>query len=127
MNLNLNIIDRFILVGDRILLKPKTMSERTRAGLYLPPGFQEKEKLQSGYVVKLGPGYPVGPSPDVDEPWKEPKQATRYIPLQAQEGDLAIYLQNQSYEFEYEQQKYVIVPQSAVLLLIREGFFEDGG
>lgn len=114
-----NTVDRFIVVGDRLLLKPRSVSEKTHAGLYLPPGVHEKEKIQSGYVVKVGPGYAVAPSPDADEPWKE-SQKVQYIPLQAQDGDLAIYLQNQAHEIEFEQEKYVIVPQSAVLLLIRD-------
>ncbi len=113
-------VDKFIIVGDRLLLKPKSLSDKTHAGLYLPPGVHEKEKVQSGYVVKAGPGYAVAPSPDADEPWKETSHKVQYIPLQAREGDLAIFLQNQSYELEFEQEKYVIVPQSAVLLLIRD-------
>jgi len=36
-------IDKFIVVGDRVLIKPKNLQERTKAGLYLPPGVQEKE------------------------------------------------------------------------------------
>lgn len=60
--------------------------------------------------------------PETDEPWKEPSERVRYIPLQAQVGDLAIYLQRDAIEIEYEGERYVIVPQSAVLLLIREEF-----
>ena len=50
---------KIIVVGDRVLIKPKKMSDRTDSGLYLPPGVQEKEKVQSGYVMKAGPGYPI--------------------------------------------------------------------
>jgi chaperonin GroES len=118
-------VERFVVVGDRLLLKPKSFSEKTTTGLYLPPGVHEKEKVQSGYVVKTGPGYAVAPSPDADEPWKGTSRGVQYIPLQAREGDLAIYLQSQAYEIEFEQEKYVIVPQSAVLLLIRDDLIDE--
>jgi Chaperonin 10 Kd subunit. len=62
--------DKFIVIGDRVLIKPKT-DERTRGGLYLPPSVHEKEKVQSGYVLKTGPGYAVAPAQDPDEPWNE--------------------------------------------------------
>lgn len=117
---NVNITDKFIVVGDRVLIKPKSLDERTKSGIYLPPGIQEKAKIQSGYIIKTGPGYPVGPPPESDEPWKERITGAQYIPLQAKVGDLAIFIQNSSYEIEYEDERYIIVPNSAILLLIRE-------
>jgi len=113
-------VDSFIIVGDRILLKPREQENVTKGGLYLPPGVKEKEKIQSGYVLKTGPGYAVAPPLNEDEPWKESSRHPQYIPLQAKYGDLAIYLQNQAFELEYKDEKYIIVPQSAVLMLIRE-------
>ncbi|MCE1273132.1 MAG: co-chaperone GroES [Chlorobiaceae bacterium] len=115
-----NITDKFIVVGDRVLIKPKSVDDRTKSGIYLPPGLQEKAKIQSGYVIKTGPGYPVGPPSDSDEPWKEQTTGPQYIPLQARMGDLAIFIQNSAYEIEYEETRYLIVPNSAILLLIRE-------
>ena len=49
-------LSKFILVGDRVLIKPKNQMDRTKSGLYLPPGVQEKEKIHSGYVLRVGPG-----------------------------------------------------------------------
>ena len=60
-------IRKFIMVGDRVLVKPKVHQDRTKSGLYLPPGVQEKEKINSGYVLKVGPGYPI-PAISEDEP-----------------------------------------------------------
>ena len=54
-----NSLDKINVVGDRVLVKPRKESERTDSGLYLPPGVREKEKIQYGYVVKIGPGYPI--------------------------------------------------------------------
>lgn len=118
-------LDKLIAVGDRVLIKPKSAESKTQTGLYLPPGVQEKEKIHSGYVVKVGPGYPIPAIKDVDEPWKEKTEEVQYVPLQPQQGDLAIYLQNSGYEIFFNHEKYVIVPHSAILLLIRDtGLFE---
>ncbi|MEN8249274.1 MAG: co-chaperone GroES family protein [Bacteroidota bacterium] len=113
-------IKNLIVVGDRVLVKPKKHDERTQSGLYLPPGVREKEKLQSGYVVKVGPGYPLPLPADEDEAWKGREETVKYIPLQAEPGDLAIFLQKGAVEVMYEEEKYFIVPQSSILMLERE-------
>ena len=118
-------LDRFIMVGDRVLIKPKTPQGKTKSGLYLPPGVQEKEKIHSGYVLKVGPGYPIPAIQDVEEPWKDKSNEVKYVPLQPTEGDLAVYLQNNAWEIEFKNEKYVIVPHNAILMLIRDdGLFE---
>jgi len=80
---------------------------------------QEKEKVQQGYVIKHGPGYAV-PLPVESESWKPDEEQVKYIPLQAKEGDLAIFLVSGATEVMYESEKYFIVPQSAILMLERE-------
>ena len=113
-----NKLKRLIVVGDRVLIKPKDPSDRTFSGLYLPPTVQEKEEIRSGYVMKVGPGYPI-PNPTEDEPWKEAEERVKYMPLQAQEGDMALYLQRNAIELQYEGEQYVIVPQGSILMLER--------
>lgn len=115
----LNSVDKFIVVGDRVLIRRRDMEARTKSGLVLPATVQEKEEIQSGYVIKTGPGYPI-PSQDLDELWKEDAGETRYIGMQAKEGDLAIFLKDRAHEIEFENEKYLIVPHSAILLLIRD-------
>ncbi len=110
--------EKIIIVGDRILIKPEENINKTNSGLYLPPGVQEKEKVQGGYVIKSGPGYPIG-TPTDDEPWRENK-STKYIPLQAREGDFALFLRKDAIEVEIETEKFVIVSQAAILLLYRD-------
>jgi co-chaperonin GroES (HSP10) len=105
-------------VGDRVLIKPESDMQKTNSGLYLPPNVREKEKVHAGYVIKVGPGYPLA-APTDDEPWK-PQKETKYIPLQAQEGDYALYLKRDAVEIEIDGEKMVIVPQSAILLLLRD-------
>jgi len=53
---------KVILVGDKVLMAPDADSEKSAHGLYLPAGVREKEKIQSGMVVTVGPGYAV-PNP----------------------------------------------------------------
>jgi co-chaperonin GroES (HSP10) len=114
-------VDNCVVLGDRLLVKAKRSDERTSSGLFLPAGMKEKEQIQSGYVLKTGPGYAVAPGSDSENPWDSSKlQNVHYIPLEAQIGDLAIYLKNHAYEIEFGAEKYLIVPQSAVLLVIRE-------
>jgi chaperonin GroES len=110
---------KIIIVGDRVLIKPEDDLEKTNSGLYLPPGVKEKEKVQGGYIIKVGPGYPIAAVLDEDEPWKEKKQ-TKYIPLQAKEGDFAIFVRKDAIEIELDKQKLIIVPQAAILLLMRD-------
>jgi co-chaperonin GroES (HSP10) len=115
-----NKLKKLIVVGDRVLIKPTLQTDKTESGLYLPPGVQEKEKIQSGYVIKVGPGYPLPLPADEDEMWKGKDEQIKYLPLQAQEGDLAIFLQKGAIEVLYENEKYFIVPQSSILMLERE-------
>jgi len=117
---------QMVVVGDKVLIVPDSDKERTEHGLYLPPTVKEKEKVQSGYITKVGPGYPI-PNPGYldQESWSPtPKDPVKYIPLQAEEGDYAIFLRDQAIEIEYESKKYLIVPQSAILLLIRRNPME---
>ena len=115
-----NKLKKLIVVGDRVLIRPAKESEKTESGLYLPPGVQEKEKSQKGYVIRTGPGYPLPMPADEDDMWKGKEDQVKYLPLQAREGDLAIFLQKGAIEVLYEQEKYYIVPQSSILMLERE-------
>lgn len=114
-----NKLQKLIIIGDRMLIRPSKPNERTDSGLYLPPGVGEREKIQTGYVIKTGPGYVI-PMPPEDEHWKSSEEQIKYIPLQAREGDLAIFLVSGATEVMYQGEKYFIVPQSAILMLERE-------
>ena len=118
-------INRFLMVGDKVLIKPKNPQTRTKSGLYLPPTVQQ-DKIQSGYIIKTGPGYPLPAQPEEHEVWEKSEEKTvRYMPLQAHAGDLAIFLQNAAYEILFNEETYLIVPHTAILMVIRdEGLFE---
>lgn len=117
-----NKLKKLIVIGDRVLIRLSKPNEQTPSGLYLPPGVQEREKVQQGYVIKTGPGYVI-PLPVENESWKTDEEQVKYIPLQAREGDLAIFLLSGATEVMYENEKYFIVPQSAILMLEREEEF----
>lgn len=115
-------MEKLIVVGDRVLIQPRTVSNKTKTGLLLPPGYNEKEDIQSGFVIKVGPGYPIPHPPDDDEPWKTSDGSVnqRYIPLQPKVGDIAIYLAKGAIEIMYDNEKYYVVPQYSILLLERD-------
>jgi chaperonin GroES len=115
-------LDNLIVVGDKVLIKPCSSKTKTKSGLFLLPGYSEKEEIQNGFVVKVGPGIPIPYLPDEEiEPWKPKKdEKIRYIPLQPIVGDMAIFLLKGSIEIIYNDQKYYIVPQYSILLLERD-------
>ena len=114
-------LEKIIVVGDRVLIKPNDAAERTKSGLYLPAGYQDKERVQAGYILKCGPGYPL-PNMDDEESWNQHGADARYLPLQVQPGDLALFLQKNAIEIKYDGEKYYVVPQSAILLVERDEF-----
>ena len=110
-----------LVVGDRVLIRPDTGESKSPAGLYLPPSVIEKQEVRGGMVVEVGPGIPLG-SPDTsfDEPWKDKRSDVKYIPTQAESGDYALFLGKASIEIKIEDKDYLIVSQSAILILIRD-------
>jgi len=115
-----NKLRKLIIVGDRVLIRLKKPNDKIGSGLYLPPGVQEKEKVQQGYIIKAGPGYPIPMATEDQEPWMETEEKVKYVPLQAKEGDLAIFLLSGAHEVMYEGEKYYIVSQQSILMLERE-------
>ena len=110
-----------LVVGDRVLIRPDTGETKSPAGLYLPPSVIEKQEVRGGVVVEVGPGIPLGsPETSFDEPWKENTTDVKYIPTQAEIGDYALYLGKASIEIKIENKDYLIVSQSAILILIRD-------
>jgi co-chaperonin GroES (HSP10) len=125
LNLEEKDIAKIEMVGDRVLIKPKNPNFQTSSGLYLPQSAVEKENVQIGYVIKTGPGFPIPSMNEEDETWKGRREDVKYIPLQAKMGDLAVYLSKSGYEIEFMNEKYIILPHSAILMVVRdEGLLE---
>ncbi len=111
-----------LVVGDRVLIRPDKGEKKSKAGLYLPPSVIEKQEILSGIIVEVGPGIPLGnPEENIDEPWSSNDNSSiKYIPTQADIGDMALFLNKASIEIKIENDDYLIVPQSAILILIRD-------
>lgn len=111
---------RLIVVGDRVLITPEEGEERSRVGLYLPATAVDNQAVQAGTVVACGPGTPVSAPTELDqEPWKISAGEPRYLPVQAQIGDYAIFFRRAAVEITFEGRKYLVVPQAAILVLVR--------
>ncbi|MDQ3556366.1 MAG: co-chaperone GroES family protein [Gemmatimonadota bacterium] len=110
-----------IVVGDKVLIKPEEESSKTPSGLYLPQGVAEKEAVAGGYVVNVGPGYPLGEAGGDGEAWTRPARSEgRYVPLQARKGDYAVFLRRDGVEVKIDDNPYLIVAHGAIVLLIRD-------
>lgn len=110
-----------IVVGDKVLIRPDEVNLMTDGGLHLPPTVREKEKVLSGTVVKTGPGYAVyDPGSVYELPSGAKLKDIKYIPLQAQEGDYAIFLKDSSVEIDFQGNRYLIVPHHSILALVRD-------
>ena len=114
-----------IVVGDRVLVKIEDGEERTNVGLYLPPTAVDNQAVQSGIIVATGPGLPL-PAPDAnaDEPWRTGARETRFVPMQAKIGDYALFFRKAAVEITFEGDRFLVVPQAAILALVRDEDFD---
>lgn len=121
-------LKNLIVVGDRVLIRPDE-DVRSHSGLYLPQGAHESDGVRAGRVVATGPGValPAPHEPDEDEPWKEARRGDRYLPMQVKLGDYALFFKKAAIEVRYEGQGYLVVPQSAVLIVIRAPAIPESG
>ena len=110
-----------IVVGDRVLVRVEEGEERTNVGLYLPPTAVDNQAVQGGTIVATGPGLPM-PAPDAnaDEPWRNLTRETRFVPMQARTGDYALFFRKAAVEITFEGERYLVVPQAAILALVRD-------
>jgi len=119
------VMKRLVVVGDRVLVRPGEGEDRTKVGLYLPSTAVDKQAVQTGEVVAVGPGTPIGAPTELDdEPWKISSGEPRYLPVQAEVGDVAIFFRKAAVEITFEGERYLVVPQAAILALVRR---EGGG
>jgi co-chaperonin GroES (HSP10) len=111
---------QLIVVGDRVLIKPEEGEERSRVGLYLPASAVDNQAVQSGKVLATGPGTPISAPTELnEEPWKIASGEAKYLPVQAKVGDWAIFFRRAAVEITFEGERYLVVPQAAILALVR--------
>lgn len=119
---------RLIVVGDRVLIAPAEGEDRTKVGLYLPPTAVDQQQVQGGRVIATGPGTPVGaPTELSEEPWKIGGAEPKYLPVQAEVGDYALFFRSAAVEITFERKKYLVVPHAAILTLVREEAGDGAG
>ena len=112
---------RLIVVGDRVLIQPEEGEDRTNVGLYLPATAVDKQAVQGGTVIATGPGTAVSAPTELDdEPWKIGAAEARY-------GDYAIFFRKAAVEITFEGSRYLVVPQAAILTLVRDADKDDEG
>jgi chaperonin GroES len=120
-----------IVVGDRVLVSVQEGEERSAVGLYLPPTAIDNQAVQGGRIVATGPGLPMPDltSQDNDEPWKTAQgsapSGARHVPMQARAGDYALFFRKASVEITFEDERYLVVPQAAILALVRDTNIAD--
>ena len=112
---------QLIVVGDRVLVRAEEGDDRTKVGLYLPSTAIDAQAVQGGRIVATGPGLPMPDlAPNSDEPWRTPAREMRFVPMQARTGDFALFFRKAAVEITFEQERYLVVPQTAILALVRE-------
>ena len=117
---------RLIVVGDRVLVKPEEGEDRSKVGLYLPPTAVDSQAVQGGRIMATGPGLPMPDFGDSsEEPWRVAMRETRFIPMQARAGDYALFFRKAAVELTFESERYLVVPQTAILALVRDSNVED--
>jgi chaperonin GroES len=118
---------KLLVVGDRVLIRVEEGEERSKVGLYLPPTAVDNQAVQGGYIIATGPGLPLPDFGDnADEPWRTSGlRETRFVPMQARPGDYALFFRKAAVEITFETERYIVVPQSALLALAREESEEE--
>ena len=114
---------QLLVVGDRVLVQLEDGEQRTKVGLYLPSTAVDSQAVQGGQVVSTGPGLAL---PDLadhgEDPWKtaDSEPNARYVPMQARVGDFALFFRKAAVEITFENELFLVVPQSAILALVRD-------
>lgn len=113
---------QLIVVGDRVLIAIEAGEERSKVGLYLPPTAVDNQAVQGGRIIATGPGLPMpDPAEPNEEPWRTAARETRFVPMQARIGDYALFFRRAAVEISFEKENYLVVPQTAILALVRGG------
>jgi chaperonin GroES len=112
---------QLLVVGDRVLITVEDGDDRTRVGLYLPATAIDAQQVQTGLIIATGPGTPIADLGSLDEePWRIDARESKNRGMQARVGDHAIFFRKAAVEISFEEKKYLVVPQAAILVLIRD-------
>lgn len=119
---------QLVVVGDRVLVRLEDGEDRSKVGLYLPPTAVDNQAVQGGEIVATGPGIALPEPGDYpDEPWRTTSGSSReprFVPMQARVGDYALFFRKAAVEVTFEGDRYLVVPQGALLALVRDDVAE---
>ncbi|HHV80629.1 MAG TPA: co-chaperone GroES [bacterium] len=91
-------------LGDRVLVKPIEVEERTKSGIVLPD--TAKEKPQQGRVLAVGQGRLLDNG--------------QTVPLQVKEGDRVLYSKYSGTEVKIENEEYLVLSERDILAIIED-------
>ena len=91
-------------LGDRVLVKPIEVEERTKSGIVLPD--TAKEKPQQGRVLAVGQGRLLDNG--------------QTVPLQVKEGDRVLYSKYSVTEVKIENEEYLVLSERDILAIIED-------
>ncbi|NPV88558.1 co-chaperone GroES [Coprothermobacteraceae bacterium] len=89
-------------LGDRVLLKPMDLEQKTKSGIVIPD--TAKEKPQKGKVLAVGDGRVL------DNGQK--------LPLEVRPGDIVIFSKYAGTEIKVEGEDYLIVSERDILAIV---------
>lgn len=89
-------------LGDKVVVKPTKVEEKTESGIILPGSAQEKP--HQGTVVAVGPGA------------RDDKG--NHIPLDVKEGDRVIYGKFGGVDLKYDNEEYVVLSEKDILVVL---------
>ena len=87
-------------LGDKVVVKPAKVEEKTESGIILPGSAQEKP--HQGTVIAVGPGT------------RDDKG--NHIPLDVKEGDRVIYGKFGGVDLKYDNEEYVVLSEKDILV-----------
>jgi co-chaperonin GroES (HSP10) len=114
-----------LVVGDRVLVRPEEGESTTGAGLILPASVADREAVQAGRIVALGPGIAMPPNgfswtDDGDADGPPSRAEPRYVAMQGRVGDVAVFFRKSAVEITVDSERFVVVPHGAILVLLRD-------
>ena len=109
---------RLFVVGDRVLVRPEDGESMTNAGLILPASVADREEVQTGRVLAVGPGMALPPS-NLELEDENRRSEARWVAMQAHPGDLVVFSRKASVDVVVQEDRLVVVPHAALLLILR--------
>ena len=88
-------------IHDQVIIKRAESENRSKGGIFIPDN--AKKKLSRGEVLAVGPGK---------------FEKGQRVPMSVMRGDVVIFGDYAGLETTHESEKYVVMPESAILAVI---------